>query len=290
MEHPHARAESFVSARNEVRNGFNLAFLFVLVVGVFLTVENTAQHDGSAYKPVAVSLRQIVERDLTPPPPSAFEIESAMSSGDLMKRWDPLVAAAAKQFGISQTWIRAVMRMESGGRTMLVEGQQITSQAGAMGLMQVMPGTYDEMRAQYRLGADPYDPHDNIFAGAAYLRFLYRKYGNPQMFAAYNDGPGKLEDHLYRGRALPAETRAYVSGIAGMLGVKAAESGGTVNLAKLTRPDGKPVMVDRAQVRSIQAVAPGEYADGVQSVIVVGKRRQGVRESVGEATAAIGFI
>ncbi len=135
-----------------------------------------------------------------------------MSPGDLMKRWDPLVAAAAKQFGVPEKWIRAVMRMESGGRTMLGEGDRITSQAGAVGLMQVMPGTYDEMRAQYGLGADPYDPHDNIFAGAAYLRFLYHRYGNPQMFAAYNDGPGKLEDHLYRGRALPAETQAYVSG------------------------------------------------------------------------------
>jgi hypothetical protein len=285
MEFKHARAG--VSARNEVRTGFNLAFLFVLVIGVFLTVQNTAQHDSSAR--AAVSLKQAVERDLTPPPPSVFEIESAMGPGDLMKRWDPLVAAAAKQFGVSEKWIRAVMRMESGGRTALAEGQPITSQAGAMGLMQVMPGTYDEMRAQYGLGADPYDPHDNIFAGAAYLHFLYRKYGNPQMFAAYNDGPGKFEDHLYRGRALPAETRAYVSGIAGMLGVKA---GGAVHakLAKLTRPDGMPVMIDRAEVRSIQAVAPGEYADGVQSVIVIGKRRQGVRESVGEATAAMGFI
>lgn len=287
MEFQHARAGIVVSARNQYRAGFNLAFLFVLSVGVLLTVQNTARHDGAVYKPIAVSLRQVVERDLTPPPPSAFAIESAMSPGDLMKRWDPLVAAAAKKFGVSEKWIRAVMRMESGGRTSLAEGQPITSQAGAMGLMQVMPGTYDEMRAQYGLGADPYDPHDNIFAGTAYLSFLYRKYGNPQMFAAYNDGPGKLEDHLYRGRALPAETRAYVSGIAGMLGVKAGDA---AHLAKLTRPDGTPVLVDRAQVRSILAVAPGEYADGVQSVVVIGKMRQGVRESVGEATAVIGFI
>jgi len=89
--------------------------------------------------------------------------------------------------------------------------------AGAMGLMQVMPGTYDEMRAQYGLGADPYDPHDNIFAGAAYLSFLHRKYGNPQMFAAYNDGPGNYEQYLHGARALPQETVAYLAAITARL-------------------------------------------------------------------------
>ena len=175
MEIRQSRASISVS----VRNGFNTAFLFVLVVGVFLTAQNTTQHDGAVYKRAAVSLKQAVERDLAPTPPTVFETEAAMSPSDLMKRWDPLVAAAAKRFDVPEKWIRAVMRMESGGRTTLVEGQPITSQAGAMGLMQVMPGTYQEMRVQYALGADPYDPHDNVFAGTAYLRFLYRKYGNP---------------------------------------------------------------------------------------------------------------
>ena len=41
-----------------------------------------------------------------------------------------------------------------------------------MGIMQLMPGTYQEMAAQYRLGSDPFDPHDNIFAAAGYLRWL----------------------------------------------------------------------------------------------------------------------
>ena len=56
------------------------------------------------------------------------------------------------------------MRVESSGKVM------DTSQAGAMGLMQVMPVTYDELRARYNLGDDPYDPHDNVMAGTAYLR------------------------------------------------------------------------------------------------------------------------
>lgn len=290
MELQHARARTAVSART----GFNLAFLFVLVTGVFLTVETTAQHDGSMYQRVAASLQKVVAHTFAPPPlplPSAFQVESAMTQADLMKRWDPLVADASKEFKISPDWIRAVIRMESGGRTMTGENQPITSQAGAMGLMQLMPETYAEMSAQYGLGADPYNPRDNVFAGVAYLRFLYQRYGNPGMFAAYNDGPGKLEDHLYRGRPLPAETRHYVSGIAGLLGVKASEEGEAHGkLARLTRPNGSAIMIDRAEVRSIVAVEPGEYADSVKSVVVIGKRRQGIRETVGEATAALGFI
>jgi soluble lytic murein transglycosylase-like protein len=294
MPHRHARAEAFVSARNEYRiQVFNLAFLFLLGAAALWAGHGITPRPAQAVKLVTVvpkapapKLRET--QVVTPPGPSVFALESAMSFGDLMKRWNPIIAEAAKKFGVSETWIRAVMRMESGGRTMLGENQPIISSAGAMGLMQVMPDTYADMRAQYGLGADPYNPRDNIFAGTAYLRILYRKYGNPGMFAAYNDGPGALEDHLYRGRPLPAETQAYVSGIAGLTGSK-AEIGGA-KLAQLTRPDGEPLMIDRAQVRSIRAVEPGEYADGVQSVVTVGKKRQGVRETVREATAAIGFI
>ena len=114
------------------------------------------------------------------------------------------------------------MRQESGGRTMLAENLPIVSAAGAMGVMQVMPGTYTEMAAQYGLGANPYNPRDNIYAGAAYLKWLHVKYGYPAMFAAYNDGPGNIEDHLHRGRALPAETRGYIAEIAKSLGDKSA--------------------------------------------------------------------
>lgn len=290
----HARAEAFVSARNEYRiQAFNLAFLFLLGAAALWAAHGITPRPVAAAKLVAVALKapapKLPETQVvTPPGPSVFAMESAMSFGDLMKRWNPIIAEASKKFGVSETWIRAVMRMESGGRTMLGENQPIISRAGAMGLMQVMPDTFADMRAQYGLGADPYNPRDNIFAGTAYLRILYRKYGNPGMFAAYNDGPGALEDHLYRGRPLPAETQAYVSGIAGLTGSK-AQIGGE-KLAQLTRPDGAPLMIDRTQVRSIRAVEPGEYADGVQSVVTVGKKRQGVRETVREATAAIGFI
>jgi soluble lytic murein transglycosylase-like protein len=126
-----------------------------------------------------------------------------------LDRWQPLISEASKRFAVPEDWIRTVIRVESGGRTILF-GRPITSGAGAMGLMQLMGDTYNEMRTRNDLGADPYNARDNIMAGTAYLRELYMKYGYPRLFAAYNAGPGRLEEHLQSGHALPAETRTYV--------------------------------------------------------------------------------
>jgi len=128
-----------------------------------------------------------------------------------MKRWNPLIAEASQRFHVPENWIRIVMQVESGGRTMSDEVHPITSSAGAMGLMQLMPSTYNDMRADHQLGPDPYEPRDNVMAGAAYLGWLRGKYGYPTMFAAYNDGPGNLEARLMDAGLLPAETRSYLS-------------------------------------------------------------------------------
>lgn len=218
--------------------------------------------------------------------PPASNPEGAMSSAQLMQRWDPAITEAAKRFKIPAAWIRNVMRSESGGRTIL-NGQPIASNRGALGLMQVEPGTYTEMAAQYRLGDDPFDPRDNIYAGAAYLRWLHGKYGFPAMFAAYNAGPGHLEDHLYHGQPLPQETRLYVAGITRALGQ------GTDWLAShdkltVTAPDGNKIALDRSRIRSVRAALPGEYAPGVAAVIDMGKIHQGVQESPAVILAAIG--
>jgi soluble lytic murein transglycosylase-like protein len=77
-----------------------------------------------------------------------------------------------------------------------------------------MPRTWADLRSRYGLGADIYDPRDNIIAGAAFLRELYDRYGSPGFLAAYNAGPGRYENHLATGRALPAETIAYVNRLA----------------------------------------------------------------------------
>ena len=129
-------------------------------------------------------------------------------------RWGGFIAEASGRFGIPEEWIRRVMRAESGGRTML-GGRPITSRAGAMGLMQLMPGTWRDLRAAYGLGADPHDPRDNIIAGTAYLRAMYDRFGYPGLFAAYNAGPARYANHLATDRRLPSETVAYVAAVRG---------------------------------------------------------------------------
>ncbi len=126
--------------------------------------------------------------------------------------WGPYVHEASQRFDVPEPWVRAVIVQESGGR-LFHNGQLVTSGPGAMGLMQLMPPTYDEMRATYSLGDDAYEPHDNIMAGTAYIRQLYDVYGSPGFLAAYNAGPGRLEDFLTRNRTLPRETRNYVASI-----------------------------------------------------------------------------
>jgi soluble lytic murein transglycosylase-like protein len=227
-------------------------------------------------------------RQARPPGPSAFALENAMTYGQRMERWTPLIREASRRFNVSGQWIRAVIMIESGGRTMLGENRPITSPAGAMGLMQLMPETWREMRRAYRLGADPYDPHDNITAGTAVLAILYRQYGYPTMFAAYNDGPGMLAAHAALNQPLPTETENYVRNIASILSTGVMHrAGGPRSLARLTRPDGSAVMIDAASVVSIRDALPGEYAPGVQSVLAIGRLRQGVRESRAAAAAVI---
>ena len=134
--------------------------------------------------------------------------------GSASDPWGPYIKEASAKFDVPERWIREVMRQESGGRLYGRNGDLITSHAGAMGLMQVMPGTYAELRGRYpELGDDAFDPRNNVLAGTAYIREMYDIYGSPGFLAAYNAGPGRLDDHLTRNRTLPMETRRYVASI-----------------------------------------------------------------------------
>jgi soluble lytic murein transglycosylase-like protein len=164
-----------------------------------------------------------------------------------------LIAEASQRFGIPAAWIRAVMVTESAANP------RARSSAGARGLMQIMPRTWAALRARHNLGTDPFDPRDNILAGAAYLRELHDRYGAPGFLAAYNAGPGRYEASL-NGRPLPAETRAYVAALLPMIGAGVAADRAMVALAD-------PLVWARAPI-FIAPPAPASAADPVS-----GKRR-----------------
>ncbi|TWB51394.1 lytic transglycosylase domain-containing protein [Bradyrhizobium sacchari] len=105
----------------------------------------------------------------------------------------------------------SVIAVESEGK------MSAKSARGALGLMQIMPQTWIELSARYNLGLDPFDAHDNIVAGAAYLREMLDRFGTEGFLAAYNAGPKRFEEHLVAGRPLPDETQAYVRRLAALL-------------------------------------------------------------------------
>lgn len=166
----------------------------------------------AAALPVALALAVL-------PSAAAFADDAPTASQDTsraspaIERWRPYIAEASQRFGVPEAWIAAVMQAESAGFTHL-DGRPIMSRAGAMGLMQVMPATYTAMRARHHLGPDPYDPHDNIMAGTAYLRAMHDRFGYPGLFAAYNAGPGRYAEHLRTGKPLAGETRDYIAQLA----------------------------------------------------------------------------
>lgn len=127
--------------------------------------------------------------------------------------WGPYIKQASRRFNVPQQWIRAVMHVESGGHEYL-HGHLTRSSAGAVGLMQLEPSTYREMAEAYGLGSNPYDPRNNIMAGAAYIRRMYDIYGSPGFLAAYNAGPGAVDAYLDHHRRLPQQTRHYLALIA----------------------------------------------------------------------------
>ena len=143
--------------------------------------------------------------------PSAVIAQDRTVAASEQHSIDIHIADAARRFGIPQPWIRAVMEVESAGNPRAV------SHAGAMGLMQIMPGTWAELRVAHRLGDDPFDPRDNILAGAAYMRQMYDRFGSPGFLAAYNAGPARYQNHLDTGRALPRETRNYLAILAQLI-------------------------------------------------------------------------
>ncbi len=133
--------------------------------------------------------------------------------------WGPYIREAAARYAVPEQWVRAVMQQELGGQ------EQAVSPVGAMGLMQVMPETYQGLQARYGLGGDPYDPHNNILAGTAYIREMYDRFGAPGFLAAYNAGPDRVDSYLAGSADLPDETVNYLAAVTPNLGDAVPMSG-----------------------------------------------------------------
>ena len=119
----------------------------------------------------------------------------------------PVFQAAGAEWNVDPNLLQAVAGQESGGTA---NPDQAQSTAGAQGRMQIMPATGWQMGM-----TDPSDPVQSIYAGAKYLSQQLDKYGSPELaLAAYNAGPGRVDDYLSGKAGLPVETVNYVPSIA----------------------------------------------------------------------------
>jgi len=146
---------------------------------------------------------------------TAFEVSARTQTAtryETIDRFAGFIAEASTRFAIPASWIRAVMQVESGG------DERATSPRGAMGLMQLMPGTWVELSVRYGRGLDPFDASDNILAGTAYLKEMHDRFGSAGFLAAYHAGPARYEQHLATGQPLPPETIAYIAAVTPLLG------------------------------------------------------------------------
>jgi soluble lytic murein transglycosylase-like protein len=118
-----------------------------------------------------------------------------------------MMQAAAQRFGIPPGMLGAIMQAESGGDPRAV------SPKGAQGLMQLMPGTAQEMGV-----SDPFNPEQNLMGGAGYFRQMLDKFGgDPRLaLAAYNAGPGAVQK--YGGIPPYRETQEYVERVMSQAG------------------------------------------------------------------------
>ncbi|WOH57749.1 lytic transglycosylase domain-containing protein [Bradyrhizobium sp. BWC-3-1] len=165
------------------------------------------------------------------------------------------VTEASHRFAVPERWIRAVMQAESGGDAHSV------SPRGALGLMQIMPATWVELSVRYDLGIDPFDPHDNIMAGAAYLREMLDRFGPEGFLAAYNAGPRRYEEHLATGRPLPDETQIYIARLAPLIGIEQRNSGGSA-ARRFAAWQQAPLLVERSK----SLFPDGNSASGVRTM------------------------
>lgn len=157
--------------------------------------------NGGVMEMAASAVADYEKDEPAPAPPVSTPTMETPAAGPQPVTPAELAVLAAKKFALPETFVRSVMKAESGFQA------DVVSPKGAIGLMQLMPQTAREM------GVDPKDPHQNADGGTQYLRELLAKYeGSPDQvllaLAAYNAGPGAVE--RYHGVPPYKETREYI--------------------------------------------------------------------------------
>lgn len=157
---------------------------------------------GGAAPPRAVAPRQSaapVATTLASTTATAAFATPAPAQGDRFVQYEGIIQEAARLFQLPAEFIRAVVKVESNFNP------NVVSRTGAMGLMQLMPGTARAMGV-----VNPFDPRQNILGGARYLRVLANMFNGDLVLtiAAYNAGEGAVM--RYRGIPPYDETRRYV--------------------------------------------------------------------------------
>jgi hypothetical protein len=160
-----------------------------------------------------------------------------------------LVLDSATKYQLEPGLLHAMIRTESAGNPLAV------SNKGAQGLMQLMPGTAKQMGV-----TDPFDPAQNIDAGAHYFRQQLDKYGDvPTALAAYNFGPRNIDQK----KPLPKETRDYVEKITKKAGIEQSDQ--PISLDELFAQRDRGAMAGSHTYPTSQTgAAPGAGADLLQ--------------------------
>ena len=146
-------------------------------------------YNGSGFTELAAAeIRAFEPEEATPAPipaPAPVEPPSLVVPVPRLPSPLELADAAADKYGLPRVLLRSMMVAESDFQP------QAVSPKGAIGLMQLMPSTAQD------LGVDPSDPAQNVDAGARYLRDLLLKYDGQlwHALAAYNAGPEALEKY-----------------------------------------------------------------------------------------------